>query len=54
MTKVTKEDVTAELKAAIKDYFVGRVEEEGETLVLTLVSGQTFGICVSEKANGYA
>lgn len=51
MTKVTKEDLTMQLKVAIKEYFVGRVEEDRETLVLTLVGGQTFEICVSEKEN---
>ncbi|MBO4939848.1 MAG: hypothetical protein J6D30_02310 [Clostridia bacterium] len=45
---VTKEELTAQLKATISEFFVGVCTEEKGGLTLALVNGQKFHICVTE------
>ena len=45
---VPKEEFTAELKAAICEFFVGMCTDEEGGLTLALVNGQKFHICVTD------
>ena len=45
---VTKEELTMQLKEAIREFFVGVCTEDKEGLILSLVNGQKFRICVQE------
>lgn len=46
--RVGVEELRAELKAAILEFFVGICEEEDEGLIFSLVNGQKFRIRVEE------
>jgi hypothetical protein len=45
---VTKEELTMQLKEAIREFFVGVCTDGEDGLTLALANGQKFHICVTE------
>ena len=47
--KVTTKELLGELKEAMRDCFVGKIEEKEGYIQVTLLSGQVFSVCVKEQ-----
>ena len=47
--KVTTKELLEELKEAMRDCFVGKIEEKEGYIQFTLLSGQVFSVCVKEQ-----
>ncbi len=48
--KMTASELTTDLKALVKEFYIGEVEENEKELVLVLTNGQRFKIAVEEVA----
>ena len=46
--RIQKELLAKEIGAALKDFFVGKIEEEKDGLIMTFLNGQKFRLLVSE------
>ena len=47
--KVTTKELLGELKEAMRDCFIGKIEEKEGYIEFTLLSGQVFSVCVKEQ-----